>query len=102
MKANSTSNTNTIRLIMASRWRRKRLNTTTLCRRALVASKPDEVRSTESVAASDASAATVTMGLVKANPRVQERVDDIRDQVEQNDEGGGDHQPAEHHPGLDV
>src|SRR6266566_2990654 len=92
--------TRTNKLIMARRWRRNRRMITVLWRRAFVASKVEADNSWTELA--DASAATSTMGLVKANPRVEVGVHDVRDEVEQDDENRGYHQPAEHHPRLDL
>src|SRR6266702_7265645 len=100
MNANRNSATRTNRLIMARRWRRNRRMITVLCRRAFVASNVEADNSWIELA--DASAATSTAGLVKANPRVEVGVQDVRDQDEEDDEDGGDDQPGEHHPRLDL
>src|SRR6476646_1059993 len=92
--ANRTRRTNTARLTIASRWRRKRLSTSWPCVRVLVASNSCE---------SDCGALFTTppsdakLMLAKANPRVEDAVHDVGDQVEQHDPRRGDPEPAHQH-----
>src|SRR5664279_4248722 len=54
-----------------------------------------------SVAASASESGTCARRMsVKANPRIQQRVGDIGEQVEQDDEDAGDHQERQDHVGL--
>src|SRR5215204_6094950 len=68
------------------------------CLRAFVASKPP-ASATGAPGPPEAGGAALIMS-VKANPRVQDRVQNVGDEVEQDDRDGGHHQEAEHHVGL--
>src|ERR1041384_1140826 len=97
--AKSTRKTNTPRLTMASRWRRKRRMTSCPCVRVFA----------ESNSWAPASGAELTtppsdarLMLAKANPRVEDAVHDVGNQVEQHDQGRGDREPAHEHRRVEL
>src|SRR5690349_24282289 len=99
MNAKRIRKTKTPRLTIASRWRRKRRRTSWPCVRVLEASNSCE---------SDWGALFTTppsdarLMLAKANPRVEEAVHDVGEQVEQHDQGGRDREPAHQHGRVEL
>src|SRR5882762_8392462 len=88
MKMNRSSNTKMMRPPIAALCRKKRLKITCHCLRGLAMSRPAE--------AAEVGVAVVVWS-AKTDPRVEVRVQDVRDQVGDNDGDRGHHDHAEHH-----